>query len=138
MLRRPSGYRMFQSTAGSHRLLRAWELALLRFAVTLDDSDRLNVAALATELDRLSGNAGDSLHFFRRTSAQLCAAISGEQQNAEATLDGFCKQIEEPRLRFAFAAAIGMAQPDPAPARIKPKRNPDLFRGLPSRRAASL
>jgi len=129
---------MFQSTEGSHRLLRAWKLALLRFAVTLDDSDRLNVAAIATELDRLSGKAGDSLHFFRRTSSQLCAAIGGEQQNAEATLDGFCKQIEEPRLRFAFAAAIGTISPDPAPAQVKPRRNPDLFRGLQARRSASL
>ena len=84
------------------------------------------------------GKSGDSLHFFRRTSSQLCAAISGEQQNAETTLDGFCKQIEEPRLRLAFAAAIGTIPPDPAPAQVKPRRNPDLFRGLPARRSASL
>ncbi|WP_349631805.1 hypothetical protein [Bradyrhizobium liaoningense] len=133
----PSGYRMLQ-LEGSHRLLRAWKLALLRFAVTLDESDRLNVAALATELDRLSGSARDSLHFFRRTSIHLCAAISGQQQNAEATLGDFCKQIEEPRLRFAFAAAIGMAQLEPTPVRIRPKRNPDLFRGLPARGPVSL
>lgn len=30
---------MLQSVKESHRLLRAWQLALLRFAVTLDESD---------------------------------------------------------------------------------------------------
>ncbi|QOG17061.1 hypothetical protein SAMN05192541_102541 [Bradyrhizobium arachidis] len=125
---------------GTQRLLHAWQLALLRFAVTRDEPDRLNVAALAAELDHLGGrrHADDSLHFFRRTSSQLCAAIGGQHQNADAILDGFCKQIEEPRLRLAFAAAIGMTHSDPAPSQLRPKRNPDLFRGLPARRSASL
>jgi hypothetical protein len=56
----------------------------------------------------------------------------------EATLECFCKQIEEPRLRNAFAAAIGMTHSDPAPSQARPKRNPGLFRGLPARRSASL
>ncbi|WP_426613972.1 hypothetical protein [Bradyrhizobium sp. McL0616] len=112
----------------------------MRFAVTLDDSDRLSAAALAAELDRQGGrrNADDTLHFFRRTSSQLCAAISGQQQNAEATLQCFCEAIEEPRLRLAFTAAIGMTRADPAPSQARPKRNPDLFRGLLARRSASL
>lgn len=129
---------MLHSVKGPHRLLRAWQLALLRFAVTLDESDRLNVAALAAELDRLGGKAGDTFHFFRRTSSQLCAAISGQQQNAEATLECFCTQIEEPRLRLAFAAAAGTTHSEPAPPQARPKRNPGLFRGLPARRSASL
>lgn len=131
---------MLKLVEGSHRLLRAWQLALLRFAVTLEESDRLNIAALAGELDRLDGrtHADDSLHFFRRTSSQLCAAISGQLQNADAILDGFSKQIEEPRLRLAFAAAVGMTHSDPAPSQPRPKQMPDLFRGLPSRRSASL
>ncbi|KYH01346.1 hypothetical protein [Bradyrhizobium sp. DOA1] len=129
------------STDESHRLLRAWQLALLRFAVTLDQADRLNVAAIAAELDRLGGrrSADDTLHFFRRTSSRLCAAIGGQLQGADATLECFCKQIEEPRLRLAFAAAIGLAQSDPAPPpAVRLKRPPDLFRGLPSRASASL
>jgi hypothetical protein len=56
----------------------------------------------------------------------------------EATLECFCKQIDEPRLRNAFAAAIGMTHLDPAPSQARPKRNPGLFRGLPARRSASL
>lgn len=123
---------------GPRRLLRAWQLALLRFAVTLDESDGLNVAALGAELDRLGGDAADSLHFFRRTSTQLCAAILGQTPNADATLDGFCKQIEETRLQLAFAAAIGMTLFNPVPPQVRPKQNPDLFRGLPARRSASL
>lgn len=124
------------SIEGPHRLLRAWQLAVLRFAVTLDDCDRDNVAALAAELDRLSGRARtDSLHFFRRTSSRLCAAIDGQQK---AALDRFCRQIDEPRLRLAFAAAVGIAAANPAPAEARPKRNPDLFKGLRARPTASL
>ena len=123
-----------------HRLLCAWQLAVLRFAVTLSDSDRLNVAALAAELDRLGGRRSgeDSLHFFRRTSSHLCAAIDGRQQDAEATLACFCKQIDEPRLQLAFAAAVGLARSKPAQSKPRPKRNQNLFRGLPARPPASL
>lgn len=123
-----------------HRLLCAWQLAILRFAVTRNDCDRLNVAALAAELDRLGGRrcGKDSLHFFRRTSSHLCAAIDGQQQNAQATLDHFRKQIEEPRLRSAFAAAVGLARSKPARSRPQAKRDPNLFRGLPARAPASL
>jgi len=126
---------MSQSDQLPHRLLRAWQLALLRFAVTRDESDGTNVAALATELDR---NGGHSLHFFRRTSTQICSAISGQNQNAGTILEAYCQQIDEPRLRLAFAAATGLAHSVTAAPQARPKRNPDLFKGLPARRAASL
>ncbi|MFK4722357.1 hypothetical protein ABIE89_003457 [Bradyrhizobium niftali] len=129
---------MLQPVEDHHRLLCAWQLAVLRFAVTLSDSDRLNVAALATELDRLGGRRSgeDPLHFFRRTSSRLCAAIGGQQQDAEAILDCFCKQIDQPRLRLAFAAAVGLACPKPARSKPRPKRSPGLFKGLPARPAS--
>ncbi|MFT4117772.1 hypothetical protein [Bradyrhizobium sp.] len=123
---------------GRHRLLRAWQLALLRFAVTRDHGDRLHAAAVAGELDRLGRNTENSLHFFRRTSSRLCAAIDGEQDNADAVLERFCRQLDEPRLRHAFAAAVGIARPDTRPSEVRPKRNRDLFRGLPGRRTACL
>jgi hypothetical protein len=131
---------MLQSVERPHRLLRAWQLAMLRFAVTLDGSDRLNVAALAAELDRLGRrrDVDDTVHFFRRTTSKLCAAINRQQQNAEATLDGFCDQIEEPRLRLAFAAAIRVTHTHPAPSEARPKRRLNLFKGLPARRPVSL
>src|SRR5215468_8532428 len=53
------------------RMLRAWQLTLLRFAVTLDNVDRLNVMAIAREIDR-GGRAREDrteFNFFRRTSA---------------------------------------------------------------------
>ncbi|MDX3966464.1 MAG: hypothetical protein QHD01_07680 [Bradyrhizobium sp.] len=130
---------MLNPLDGSYRLLHAWKLALLRFAVTQDECDRLNIAALAAELDRLGGRrTGDeTFHFFRRSSSQLCAAISGQLQNAADILDRFCKQIEAPRLRLAFAAAVGITYSVP-PLSARPKRNPDLFRGLPARGSASL
>lgn len=128
------------SVEDHQRLLGAWQLAILRFAVTLSDSDRHNVAALAVELDRLGGRRSgeDSLHFFRRTSSRLCAAIDGRQQDAKATLDCFCKQIEEPRLRLAFAAAVGLARSKPARSKPQPKRGQNLFRGLLARPPAPL
>lgn len=132
---------MLNPVDGSYKLLHAWKLALLRFAVTRDESDRLNVAALAAELDRLNERrtADETFHFFRRVSSQLCAAISGQLQNAADILDRFCKQIEEPRLRLVFVAAVGITHSDPAPFQsTRPKRNPDLFRGLPARGSASL
>ena len=36
------------------RTLRAWQLALLRFAVTMDNADKLAVMAIAGEIDRLA------------------------------------------------------------------------------------
>ncbi|MHC2625702.1 hypothetical protein ACVIW2_007734 [Bradyrhizobium huanghuaihaiense] len=128
------------SVEDHHRLLRAWQLAVLRFAVTRSESDRVNVTALAAELDRLGGQRSgeDSLHFFRRTSSHLCAAICGQRQDAEATLDRFCKQIDEPRLQLAFAAAVGLARSKPARSKPQPKRDPNLFRGLPARPPAPL
>jgi len=59
------------------RTLRAWQLAILRFAVTWDNADRLAVMAIANEIDRLGlqHNGKAAFSFFRRTSAELCAAI---------------------------------------------------------------
>jgi hypothetical protein len=40
------------------KTLRAWQLAILRFAVTLDNADRLAVLAIASEIDRLGPRHG--------------------------------------------------------------------------------
>src|SRR5260364_176575 len=53
------------------RLLCAWQLAVLRFAVTLDDDDRIHALGVAGEVDRLGGAADDAFHFFRRTTAEI-------------------------------------------------------------------
>ena len=53
------------------KTLRAWQLAILRFAVTLDNADRLAVMAIASEIDRLGPeqDGKPDFGFFRRTSA---------------------------------------------------------------------
>jgi hypothetical protein len=118
------------------RLLRAWQLAVLRFAVTLDVSDSLNVRALAAELDGRSKKRDASFHFFHRTSVELCAAILGSREEPNAIVLRFHAEIENPRLKRAFAAAAGIAQAEPAPVKRRAKQDDNLFKGLPSRKAA--
>jgi hypothetical protein len=124
-----------KADAAQHeKLLRAWQLSILRFAVTLDESDRLNVLALAAEVDRLGRrHVDDSLHFFRRTSAGLCAAILGERDDANVILRRFHEAIDDPRLTLAFAAATGIAPAPPRPTRKHARRDHGLFQGLPVR-----
>jgi hypothetical protein len=116
------------------RKLRAWYLAILRFAVTLDDTDRLTILAIAQELDRCGRQEHESeFRFFRRTSSELCLAIFRHDENGSAVLRHYLAQIGEPRLKQAFAAALGMPEVA-APTRRRPKPDQDLFRGLPSRK----
>jgi hypothetical protein len=71
--------------------LRAWHLAILRFAVTRDNADRLAVLRIAREIDgpdsRQDGSA--DFEFFRRTSAELCAAILQSNERASAILQQY-------------------------------------------------
>lgn len=55
------------------RTLRAWHLAVLRYAVTLDNADRLAVLRIVHEIDRfeLRRNGSANFDFFRRTSAEV-------------------------------------------------------------------
>ncbi len=48
------------------RTLRAWQLAILRFAVTLDKADRLAALAIASEIDRLGPEDKPGFGFFRQ------------------------------------------------------------------------
>ena len=117
------------------RTLRAWQLAILRFAVTLDSADRLAVMAIATEIDRLDPQqqGKPDFNFFRRTSAELCAAIAQPGESAAKLLRQYLVQIDDDRLKRVFTAAIEDTQPK-APAVSKPfKRRDSLWKGLPSR-----
>jgi hypothetical protein len=95
------------------RTLRAWQLAILRFAVTLDNSDRLAVMAIASEIDRLDPQqqGKPDFNFFRRTSAELCAAILQPGEPAAALLRDYIAQIDGDRLKRAFEATIEDDQP---------------------------
>jgi hypothetical protein len=89
--------------------VRDWLLALLRYAVTLHDADKSAVLLIAEEIDKLGSRAGalSAFNFFRRTSTELCSAITDKQNpKRSAVLHLHLKRIDDRRLRQAFAAAI--------------------------------
>lgn len=128
------------SGAARHdKTLLAWQLALLRFAVTLDDNDRLAVLAAATEIDRLgsNGGGGTDFRFFRRTSTELCASISDPGRAGLQCLHHYVAQIDDERLRRSFVAAIGYRFPENPPVNKPTGRNDNLWRGLSPRPLSS-
>lgn len=79
-----------QATGDLHAgLLRAWHLAILRFALTHENADRLGVLAIANEIDRLDRphDVRPCFSFFRRTSAELCAAMMLRQDTDDAVFE---------------------------------------------------
>jgi hypothetical protein len=114
------------------RTLRAWQLAMLRFAVTLDNADRLAVMAIASEIDRLGpGHDGKpDFGFFRRASAELCAAILRPNELTSTILRQYLARIDDDRLKRAFAAAIGPDQPEVSSVGKSFKRDNGLWKGL--------
>ncbi|MEA2796549.1 MAG: hypothetical protein QOI87_3929 [Bradyrhizobium sp.] len=117
------------------KTLRAWQLAILRFAVTLDNADRLAVIAIAGEIDRL-GPQRDSkpdFSFFRRTSAELCAAILTPNELTPTVLRQYLARIDDDRLKHVFAATIEADQPKLSSIRKPFKRDNGLWKGLSSR-----
>jgi hypothetical protein len=114
------------------KTLRAWQLAILRFAVTLDDADRSAVMAIASEIDR-SGPQHDGrsgFGFFRKTSMELCSAILRPNELTTAVLRQFLARIDDDRLKHIFAAAMEAGQPKETSVRKPFKRDESLWRGL--------
>lgn len=103
--------------------------------MTFDNADRLAVMAVAYEIDRLGlQHAGKpDFRFFRRTSAELCAAILGPHEPTSTVLRQYLARIEDDRLGRAFAAAIEANQPDVSHASKPVKRDNGLWKGLSSR-----
>jgi hypothetical protein len=116
-------------------LLRGWHLAILRFAVTLDNADRLALLRIAHEIDRLESrhDRGADFEFFRRTSAELCAAIEQPNERAVAVLRQYLARIEDERLGRVLAAALGVGEAIVSPARRLAGRDAGLWKGLASR-----
>src|SRR5450631_4790298 len=114
------------------RTLRAWQLAFLRFAVTLDNADRLAVLAIAAEMDGLDPlqDGRLSFGFFRRTSAELCAAILQPNEHSSTLLRQY---LEDERLGRAFAAAIESDQSKVFSGGKPIRPDSGLWRGLSSR-----
>ena len=115
--------------------LRAWHLAILRYAVTLDNADRLAVIRIAAEIDRLDpcqdGNA--DFEFFRRTSAELCAAILQPKDHTPAVLRRYLARIDDDRLKRVFAAAVAADQPTLFAVSRPAGRANSLWKGLSAR-----
>lgn len=113
-------------------MIRAWHLAILRFAVTLDHADRLGVFAVAAEIDRLGGSCGEKRQFgfFRKTSAELCASILRQDQTADAIVPRYLAGIEDIRLKRVLAAAMAIELPDTTTAKRRSKPETGLWTGI--------
>lgn len=113
--------------------VRDWLLAILRFAVTLEQTDRATVLAIAEELDR-AGSLGASFSFFIRISTELCNAIADKDDPKRvATLRSHLDRINDQRLRRAFDAAIEFedtCQIASSVHKIRKRGNQDLWKGL--------
>jgi len=116
------------------RAVRDWQLAILRFAVTLDDADRLAVLTIAREIDDLAPpHAGKpDFGFFRRTSTALCATLLQPDESGCTVLRQFLARIDDGRLKRAFAAAMENELPKPSAGNAV-HRDPGLWKGPSSR-----
>lgn len=115
--------------------IRNWLLAILRFAVTRDDTDRMYVLETARELDRQDPADGNpSFSFFGRTSAEICNAIVADDDAArQAVLTRHFNAIGDRRLRDALKAATE-PQPVKLPSSKTVKHKRDyLWKGLLAR-----
>jgi hypothetical protein len=96
------------------RKVREWLLLLLRFAVTRKPSDQSAVLAAADELDNVALRWRPTApRFFVRTSHEVCHAILAigdivEGLDESAVLRNHVARIDDPRLRRAFQAAVGL------------------------------
>ena len=124
-----------QDTIEPHAvLLRAWHLAILRFALTRNNADRLGVFAVANEIDRLGRppyEVGAGFSFFRRESEELCAATRRQRNESDVILNRYLARIGDARLKRALAAALEIPPEKSDLARNRPTY--DLWRGLPPR-----
>jgi len=117
------------------RVLRIWHLAMLRFAVTRENADKLGVLTAANEIDRVGRGheSNPDFRFFRKTSTELCAAILGRNEAAEKMLRRYLAQIDEARLKRALAVALEIQLPQRTAVKERSKLGPSLWRGLPAR-----
>jgi hypothetical protein len=121
--------------------VREWLLLLLRVAVTREPSDRAAALAVADELDSLGmQRKRRAPSFFLRTSNEVCEAIlaAGDGHDVDdghdrAVLRRHVARIEDPRLRRAFEAAVGLlrtSEPPQESAKSKRRKDRELGKGL--------
>lgn len=115
------------------KAIRAWQLAILRFAITLNDDDRLALLATAGELDAAGSRSSSrpGFKFFYRTSLEICRAITDPQHStSNAVLRKYLTRVDDKRLNRAFAAAVAINPSEPRPPTKLAKPGADLWRGL--------
>ena len=90
--------------------VRDWLLAIVRYAITLDQADRHTVLAIAQEMDGLGFLPGRSaFSYFVRTSTDVCRAIADrDDPGRTAILRRHLATIGDRRLRRTTAAAIDL------------------------------
>lgn len=123
-----------ENSERQNRILRGWLLALLRFAVTLDNNDKLAIFAIAAEIDGLNSQTDrSSFRFFYKTTAELSKAIANPlHSNHPTILQRHLKRMKDERLKRAFAAALELEYCTTG-LKTKPQRSKDigdLWKGL--------
>lgn len=110
--------------------VREWLLAILRFALTLDQADLAAVQSIAIEMDRVGSHRdATAFAFFARSSAEFCHAIANrDDPNSIVLMRRHLARIDDHRLRRALEAALNCEQPT---ARRTDKRDrSNLWKGL--------
>jgi hypothetical protein len=108
--------------------VREWLLLLLRFAITQEPADRSVALAMANELDSFGMRWRPTApRFFEKTTGEVCHAIQVEN---DRILCRHLSRIDDPRLRRAFEAAVGLPRPRESQPKSKKnrKRKADLWR----------
>ena len=90
--------------------IRDWLLAIVRFAITLEQADRQTVLDIALEMDGLGFLPGrSSFSYFLRTSTDVCRAIADrDDPDRTAILRRHVGAIDDRRLRQVTASAIDL------------------------------
>lgn len=109
-----------------------WLFAILRFAVTREQTDRASVIIAARQLDRPGASFREmQFGFFVRTSIEFCDAIvSDDHFERRASLRRQMEAIEDARLRRAFEIVLEIDQAETPPRRPLSRSPEDLFKGL--------
>ena len=115
--------------------VRDWLLATLRFAVTLEQTDRATVLAIAKNMDRSESRiASTAFAFFIRTSTELCNAVADKDDPKRvATLRSHLERIDDRRLQRAFEAAIEFGDTCEiveSANKIRKRGSQDIWKGL--------